>query len=138
MRRILSLSSVIALTVMMSNFSYADIIEFSFEDRGSSFVNPSTETFGSQIEDTVLAGLAANPVTITLNPDTGNSPDATSGNQGDARPAPLQITAIAGTGTGADAHFNGGTLEFGIDSSCLLYTSPSPRDATLSRMPSSA
>ena len=24
------------------------------------------------------------------------------------------------------------------DNSCLLYTSPSPRDATLSRMPSSA
>ena len=26
----------------------------------------------------------------------------------------------------------------GVDSDCLLYTSPSPRDATLSRMPSSA
>mgnify|MGYP003312047293 CR=1 FL=1 len=26
----------------------------------------------------------------------------------------------------------------GPDASCLLYTSPSPRDATLSRMPSSA
>ena len=26
----------------------------------------------------------------------------------------------------------------GMDYSCLLYTSPSPRDATLSRMPSSA
>ena len=26
----------------------------------------------------------------------------------------------------------------GIDSACLLYISPSPRDATLSRMPSSA
>ena len=25
-----------------------------------------------------------------------------------------------------------------LDMSCLLYTSPSPRDATLSRMPSSA
>ena len=25
-----------------------------------------------------------------------------------------------------------------LDKSCLLYTSPSPRDATLSRMPSSA
>ena len=25
-----------------------------------------------------------------------------------------------------------------MDSTCLLYTSPSPRDATLSRMPSSA
>ena len=115
MRRILSLSSVIALTVMMSSFSYADVIEFSFEDRGSPTL--STETFGSQIEDTVLAGLAANPVTITLNPDTGNSPDATSGNQGDARPVALQITAIAGSGTGATAHLNGSTFEFGIDSS---------------------
>ena len=28
--------------------------------------------------------------------------------------------------------------EMGIDMDCLLYTSPSPRDATLSRMPSSA
>ena len=27
---------------------------------------------------------------------------------------------------------------FRVDKSCLLYTSPSPRDATLSRMPSSA
>ena len=27
---------------------------------------------------------------------------------------------------------------FGEDAACLLYTSPSPRDATLSRMPSSA
>ena len=27
---------------------------------------------------------------------------------------------------------------FSLDQVCLLYTSPSPRDATLSRMPSSA
>ena len=34
---------------------------------------------------------------------------------------------------------NKGNIEFGNDSKlCLLYTSPSPRDATLSRMPSSA
>ena len=32
----------------------------------------------------------------------------------------------------------GGGLGIGGSSSCLLYTSPSPRDATLSRMPSSA
>ena len=29
-------------------------------------------------------------------------------------------------------------LQRGEDKGCLLYTSPSPRDATLSRMPSSA
>ena len=77
-------SSAIALALAISSVSHAQVIEFSFEDRGSSFVG--NETFGSLIEDTELAGLAATPVTIT----------------------------------------------------CLLYTSPSPRDATLSRMPSSA
>ena len=34
------------------------------------------------------------------------------------------------------AEFIGGARDAGY--SCLLYTSPSPRDATLSRMPSSA
>ena len=115
MRRNFIWSSAIALAVAISSVSHASIIEFSFEDRGSSF--SGNETFGSLIEDTELAGLAASPVTITLNPDTGNSPDATSGNQGDARPVALQITAIAGSGTGATAHLNGSTLEFGIDSS---------------------
>ena len=38
---------------------------------------------------------------------------------------------------------NSGMVQFknvftGLEKSCLLYTSPSPRDATLSRMPSSA
>ena len=31
-----------------------------------------------------------------------------------------------------------GAGSFGLECLCLLYTSPSPRDATLSRMPSSA
>ena len=30
------------------------------------------------------------------------------------------------------------TIKSALDKACLLYTSPSPRDATLSRMPSSA
>ena len=34
--------------------------------------------------------------------------------------------------------FGPGTLVNIVFGSCLLYTSPSPRDATLSRMPSSA
>ena len=130
MRRILSLSSALALTVMMSSFSYGQVIEFRFEDAGTASFN--TETFGSQIEDTVLAGLAANPVTITLNADTGNSPDSTSGNTGDARPVNdrLQITAIAGTGTGAGAHINGSGLSFGIDSSGTDPTGAGARESS--------
>ena len=34
-----------------------------------------------------------------------------------------------------DSHLNNG---YGVMSICLLYTSPSPRDGLLSRMPSSA
>ena len=38
----------------------------------------------------------------------------------------------------ADTGFKAVEYLFPYDYSCLLYTSPSPRDATLSRMPSSA
>ena len=51
-------------------------------------------------------------------------------------------------GSGKVAHYNddsdedGGAMEYNVGdsalSSCLLYTSPSPRDGLLSRMPSSA
>ena len=42
---------------------------------------------------------------------------------------------------GVDTHFwtfVGSALAIPLSGACLLYTSPSPRDATLSRMPSSA
>ena len=38
----------------------------------------------------------------------------------------------------ANALANSNPFDFMNNNSCLLYTSPSPRDATLSRMPSSA
>ena len=44
--------------------------------------------------------------------------------------------ARASGGSGGETRFQTGTKT--EDRSCLLYTSPSPRDATLSRMPSSA
>ena len=37
-----------------------------------------------------------------------------------------------------DSIIPGRLIEFAENKCCLLYTSPSPRDATLSRMPSSA
>ena len=42
------------------------------------------------------------------------------------------IQGMMGMGGGATGYLVGGVA------GCLLYTSPSPRDATLSRMPSSA
>ena len=47
----------------------------------------------------------------------------------------FQIALLDSYGDG----WNGGYLDIEVNYSiCLLYTSPSPRDATLSRMPSSA
>ena len=47
-----------------------------------------------------------------------------------------EMTAIMGpSGSGKSTLMN---LIGALDVPCLLYTSPSPRDATLSRMPSSA
>ena len=48
----------------------------------------------------------------------------------------LGPSCTAGLGAGADPELGKKAAEEVID--CLLYTSPSPRDATLSRMPSSA
>ena len=47
-------------------------------------------------------------------------------------PKALAITIVA------FANADGGTIAIGVSDNCLLYTSPSPRDRSLSRMPSSA
>ena len=47
------------------------------------------------------------------------------------------LKAISGTHSHSDGSYKLNGKEQGI-SSCLLYTSPSPRDGLLSRMPSSA
>ena len=50
------------------------------------------------------------------------------------------INAVAAATAGASTADEGGavTIKGSRSNACLLYTSPSPRDATLSRMPSSA
>ena len=52
------------------------------------------------------------------------------------QPDPAEVDAKTEAGDEKEAEVLEG-VDVG-DSDCLLYTSPSPRDATLSRMPSSA
>ena len=88
----------------------------------------------------------ANSANATL---TGDSYDATGENSGDV----IDTSSASHTDSDADASsslsithikLSGGSNSTVASSSsynsngCLLYTSPSPRDATLSRMPSSA
>ena len=76
--------------------------------------------FGSP-QDTIFLGIGAG------DPDSDGTPDGYIGTI--ASKADLQ-TYITDIGTAADYHVVTGT--------CLLYTSPSPRDLSTSRMPSSA
>ena len=83
-------------------------------------LDPSTA--GDDLEETVVIGIpAADLVTVKTLASGDATPD-----EGDT--VTFDITV---TNSGPD----GAT---GISLTCLLYTSPSPRDATLSRMPSSA
>ena len=55
-----------------------------------------------------------------------------------ANPAVVTSSASAGTISGNNSLCQGSTVQLSNNSTCLLYTSPSPRDRTRSRMPSSA
>ena len=62
-----------------------------------------------------------------------------------AAPAPAPAALTANVTLASQYRYRGimqtnnkPAIQGGFDYACLLYTSPSPRDATLSRMPSSA
>ena len=50
----------------------------------------------------------------------------------------LRLMTVKNMSTGIEASVTGESLNSGDPAVCLLYTSPSPRDGLLSRMPSSA
>ena len=53
--------------------------------------------------------------------------------------SPVELKLLSPTGGGTEWSFEYASGRFAVQfRGCLLYTSPSPRDATLSRMPSSA
>ena len=60
-------------------------------------------------------------------------------NRATSPPAPPEWSGITATGGTTSTHTNPDGILYKVHTfTCLLYTSPSPRDATLSRMPSSA
>ena len=106
------------------------------------------DEFGSENKDDYLAGFPPHPhrgietVTYMLNGEFEHE-DST-GSKGKMEPGDIQWMK---TGRGiihsempamSDGKLLGFQLWINMPASCLLYTSPSPRDATLSRMPSSA
>ena len=76
----------------------------------------------------IYAGAALSAAEVTT---AGEDPGAAAASYGATAAAPLELARILKTAGGA---LSGGTDDY----ACLLYTSPSPRDISGSRMPSSA
>ena len=75
-----------------------------------------------------------NAIEAAFNNTSGHNHDGTSGEGAPITVVgPAQDIVVSGTKVEAKTH---NTYDLGSD--CLLYTSPSPRDGLLSRMPSSA
>ena len=103
----------------------------SFYARSGSFVN----LFGTEfsINDSLIGDLEIGE-TITIS-DRGDDV-ILSGLFADGTRFDFELNSLFSSTR--DSFDSGSTLTITRISACLLYTSPSPRDATLSRMPSSA
>ena len=137
--------SAIALSVFMTSFSSAQVVELdlNFRDQGNSIgdeierlvnllpgdvdgftspINFLLDDEGDVLTDAEILGGTAPSVTLSLLGISSNDTGST----------------LVSAGISGFAINSAGGLSDGDSSTCLLYTSPSPRDATLSRMPSSA
>ena len=94
---------------------------FNLSDAEIDVINSATLTVGSTSSANVV-------VSGTITPETATTLSVLSGNSiTDTATANLSVTNL---------RLEGGSVT--LDSACLLYTSPSPRDVEESRMPSSA
>ena len=108
---------------------------YRFARNGFNFIPGTTESFKSTIGSTVdyLKGNNERSLTVTGNYSETEKYSGNAGNLGLARANDIKASLVK-MGIPA-SQIN---TEARILRDCLLYTSPSPRDATLSRMPSSA
>ena len=82
-----------------------------------------------------IASISGNNVTISQAPQTAGAANLTFISLDALN---VTLTSVAGLSAGDPITLTAGTAVLASNTTCLLYTSPSPRDATLSRMPSSA
>ena len=99
--------------------------EIQITNTGSTPINNWTVTWGYSDSTTVTN--VWNADSTGTNPVTATSPSWL----GPLAPGATWSIGLIGNGAGAGVTISG-------DTCCLLYTSPSPRDGLLSRMPSSA
>ena len=166
MRRNMIWAALTALFLLMATDAKADIVLFDFENDGEAAtpfgmdIDVGPDFTGTQNGITFTATATAN-VAGTANPNGGNGFGVNSSVPGDSNigidPGETLILTvtfdetlfdkvqlenidlgnIGGATDGANVTLTDGT-NFDFHDTCLLYTSPSPRDRTRSRMPSSA
>ena len=96
--------------------------------RALSFEESNNEYLGKEQKKTIRIGTIS-PILDSLLTDFLKAQHKSSDINFDIKDgAPSHITRM----------LENGDIDVGLYNNCLLYTSPSPRDATLSRMPSSA
>ena len=148
-----SLKSVLLSVLMISMSLSSGIVEV---NQPTADMNESNDEFEfSEIPDSIMSGLAALGDLIWPGEEVGSLDTSESLNTG-ARSTPpslslstasasliygevLNPTITPSNSGGAVTSWSiDPTLPGGLSFGCLLYTSPSPRDRSLSRMPSSA
>ena len=120
------------VTAVLAQGSFRDTALDDFVLNNSGIITGGEESFGLNSVDpdsdaaAILIGVDLTNITIN-NTGTISDPDFVI--------SAFSGTTVNNTGTGQILSDTDGT---GDDNICLLYTSPSPRDRTRSRMPSSA
>ena len=119
---------------------YFDSITGGFEDACKAigcefeFVAPASAEATSQIPF-IEAQIQRGVNVIGIAP---NSPDALNQVLDSAKAKGILVLTVNGDLVGNESHRDATILPVDFTKTCLLYTSPSPRDRTRSRMPSSA
>ena len=94
------------------------------------FIKAGKADYADAVRDVLREGVDPSP---NPDPTVATGKGGASGGSQVAAATPESQAQTTSTSTGMDT-----TEKHCVHCTCLLYTSPSPRDATLSRMPSSA